>query len=186
MRRLLVILAVLVLAVACGKNDPLTSVGNAPYPAPPPPGYNVPQPFPSPGNSGYYGPPSAQVPNFMPYMPPGQPNQYYPFLPLDNYMRRNPPMMQYWTQFWGQWQNYAQNQGMSPYNFGQFWTNYCPQMWQGTDLMQLYGYMNQNVYYWVNPQTQFCQSCSGSGFWQNYYGYPYTPLDQYGFCDTGC
>jgi hypothetical protein len=161
-----VLLVVLFLWVAgCGKNAPV-NIGNAPYPI------------------SYYGGNTSDYPNFYPQMPQGYPNQYTPFLPIDNFMRSSPSCQScqnYWTTFMSGWQNYAQYNGISPYNFSYFWTSYCPQQWQGSSMMGLHQYFNQSFYYWVTPSTQFNSSITPNSFWGGYSGYSYGGLHEYGY-----
>lgn len=183
--------------VGCGKNDAVVPVGQLPPPmqAPPPPNYNPPAyppggggGYPPGGGGGYYPPPQQQPQppmGFRPQLPPQMPPQYYPFLPIDNFMRQSPQMQQYWAYFWGQWQGYAQRRGVNPYDFTRFWFDYCPQQWGYGEFQQLYSYFDQNFYYWVTPQTYFSQNIDASYFWANCDAYPY-PQQYYDLCDSGC
>lgn len=196
MTRTVLFLLIALVVLACGKNEGIRAVGAAPGPvpytqAPPPPGYQ-------PG--GYY-PPSPQYPSspqnptpgygyqppyFQPQMPQGMPPGYYPFLPIDNYMRRNPYTQQYWQGYWGQWQQYAQNHRYNQYDFNRFWFEFCPQQWSYTDYAELYNYYDANVYFWVTPQTQFSPQADPGYFWEYYQGLSYQPLDNYGYCNAYC
>lgn len=145
--------------------------------------------YPTSGYPGGYagGYPSAGTPTyFLPQqtMPQGYPAQAYPFLPIYNYFQQSPNMQAYWNGFWAGWAAYAQQQGMSPYNFNAFWYNYCPQQWGGSNQGQsLYGYFNQNFYYWATPQMQWSSSVNPSTFWQNCNYFPYPTS---GYCNSGC
>lgn len=190
----------LILAVAgCGKNEavrpiPLSPppVSNPPTQAPPPGGggYN-PGYYPG-GNGGYnpgyfpggpggYNPgyppgfrPPGMLPPFRPELPPGMPPQYYPFLPVDNYFRCQPQMAPYWDQVWTQWEGYAADTGCSPYDFNTFWFEYCPQIWSGSSMENVYQSIDVNFYGWVDPySTQFSSYADPGYFWDNYDGMSY-------------
>lgn len=156
---------------ACGKNDPIVPTGTSgPYN----PNY-YPQ-APVPPNGGYYPPPGGyqggNPPYFNPTLPPGMPPQYTPWLPIDNYFRQNPQTVNVWVNIWVNWQNYAQYQGYDVYDFPRFWFDYCPSQLGGTQFAPVYNYFDQNVYYWVDYNTQFyCED--PSYFWQYYQGMPY-------------
>lgn len=175
------LMAVAVLVSACGKNEPIVPVGA--YPSP----YNQ-----APVNpNGTYYPPSTQYPTgpspyFQPQMPQGYPNQYTPFLPIDNYMRRTPPMQQYWSNLWVNWQSYSYQHNYNQYDFSRFWYEYCPQQMYGTQYQQLYSYFDQNVYYWTSPNMQWGGNYDPSYYWQNYNYMSYQPIDNYGYCDGYC
>jgi len=168
--------------VGCGKNDPVTPYGGyvPPAQAPAPPNY-------APGGS--YSPnqffPQQPMGNFQPQMPMGMPQQYYPFLPIDNYMRRDPRLQQQWQGMWQQWQGYAQQRRISPYDFSTFWFDYCPQQWGGAGWHNLYQYFDSNFYYWTQPGMQFPvqNNFSATYFWSNAYEFP---MPQYDLCDYGC
>jgi hypothetical protein len=169
------------LVSACGKNEAFVPGGYYPpvNQAPMPPG------------GGYY-PPSTQYPGggpspyFRPQLPQGYPNQYTPFLPLDNYMRRTPPMQQMWVNVWVNWQDYSYQRGYDQYDFSRFWYEYCPQQFYGTQYWDMYNYFDQNVYQWADPNMQWGQSYDPYYFWQNYDYMPYQPIDSYGYCDSYC
>lgn len=177
--------------------------------APPPPGgfYSGPTPggfgYPSQGGYGYpnqsgygypnqggYGYPGAGSPyagspsgGFNPQIPPGYPSSYYPFLPINGYFQQNPGMQNYWNNFFGGWQQYAANQGYDPYNFTPFWTEYAANQWgNGSPYSGLYNSFNNNVYYWVTPQTQFPSYANPATFWAPYAGMSYSTFNQ----DCGC
>ncbi len=171
--------------ISCGKNDPIRPLGTpiAPNKAPAPPSY-------APG--GNFAPntffPQTPMGNFRPQMPMGQPSQYYPFVPLDNYMRRDPRLQQYWDGYWRQWQGYAQRNRINQYDFSKFWFDYCPNQWSHTQFGNLYNYMDSNFYYWTQPGTQFPVqngnvNFSVDYFWGNAYDFP---MPQYDLCDSGC
>lgn len=153
------------------------------------------QPFPGPvppggygggyggGSGGGYGPYSPS-PYMVPTLPPGQPQRYTPFVPIDNYMRRRPETYQYWTNFWGDWQQYAGRNNYDPYDFNRFWFDYCPNRWEGGNFAGMYNHFDANVYFWVDMETTFSTTSSADYFWFNYNGMPYTEVD--GICDLGC
>lgn len=174
---------------ACGKNEAIRSVPLQPLPqAPPPPGY-APGGTPGYGYPGYPGgTPAPQYPNpyFQPQIPQGYGQGYYPFLPVDNYMRQNPYRQQYWTQFWGQWQQYAYYNNYQQYDFNRFWFEYCPQQWGGTEWASMYNWYDSNVYGWATPNTYYAPKADPGYFWQNYNGFSYYPLDQQGYCYDDC
>jgi len=137
------------LVSACGKNAPI-------YQAPAP--YVV-----NPGGTG-----------FQPQLPAGYPNTYTPFLPVDYYMRNHPQLSGQWPVLWNQWQNYSQWVGVSPYNFQVFWFEFCPQQWNSGQFYNLYSYLDQSFYHWVQPTTQFSPQMSPETFWSPYQGYGYS------------
>lgn len=190
MWRSISILLVLLAIAACGKNDGLRTVPMGPAPmgmAPAPYGY-------SPYNPGYapnpqYGNPAYGNPYFTPggQVPNGYGQGFYPFMPIYNYMQSNPYTQNYWGGFWNGWQNYANQNGHNQYNFPAFWYDYCPQQWGGNQQWNnMYNYYNTNFYFWMTPQTQFQPSMSPNNFWQNYNGYSYAPLNNYGYCNDYC
>lgn len=165
---------ILFLALACGKNDPIRTVGYYP-----PPGGPDGMPYAPPPGGGYYPPGVPQVPYpyppypgggqcnqcFNPQLPPGYPPQYYPFLPVHIYIVSHPMI-------WIQWQQIA---GSNQYNFPAFW-NWCrPQMGPAWD------FYNSNIYSWMTPQTQFPPYADPGSFWQNYRGFPLNSCGQYCF-----
>jgi len=179
----IVLFALVVLALsACGKNTglvagPYLGQAPAPYGYAPAPQYGNPY-----GGGAGYG-------NFYPQqqMPSGYSNQYYPFMPIHNYMQSNPQLQNYWSGYWGGWQNYANRNGYNQYDFNRFWYDYCPQQWgNSNEWANFYNYYDQNFYYWMTPSTQFSPSASPSYFWQNYSGYSYQPLNNYGYCYEYC
>lgn len=183
MNRWFLVLVLLAVVVSCGKNEGVRSI-----PAAPPPPSNPPTqaPPPSGGYPGGYGPVGGYNPGtyppgtgypggpaFQPQMPPGMPPQYYPFLPIDNYMRQQ-RMAPYWNQVWGNWQNYAGYQDYDIYDFNVFWYDYCPQIWEGTSMAGVYNSIDINFYDWVDPySTQFSPDADPSYFWFNYSGMSY-------------
>lgn len=178
----ILLVAVALVLSACGKNEPIVPIGG---------GYYGPQ-APMPPGGGYYPPTSpyggpGPSPYFQPHMPNGYPNQYTPFLPIDNYMRRTPQMQQVWVNIWVNWQGYSQRRGYSPYDFSRFWYEYCPQQFSGTQYQNLYNYFDQNVYNWVDPYQSWGGNYDPSYYWQNYNYMPYYDLDYgYGYCNDYC
>ena len=123
MKRLLLVVALLI--VSCGKNDGVRPTGPGFIPPVAPPPQFVPT-----GGAGGGGFPGTG--GYQPQMPQGYPNRYYPFLPVDNYFRQNQQLQLYWQQLWSRWQMYAQQRQIEIYNFYRFWYEYCPQEWHGT------------------------------------------------------
>jgi len=183
----------LLVFVACGKNDGIRGVGAQPYPppvvqAPPPPGGGYAPPPP-----GYMPPPMPQYPNpnyqppayWVPTLPPGRTTpRYTPFLPIDNYMRRTPQRHQRWIDFWAGWQGYSRHRGYDEYDFNHFWFEYCPEQWEGTDYAHVYNQLDASVYFWVDMYTPIAPTAEPNHFWQYYSGMPYGDLDSY--CQYGC
>lgn len=161
---------------ACGKNEPVTATG---------PGYPYPNNYypqaPVPPNGGYQVPPGYNQPYFNPQMPPGMPNQYTPWLPVDNYFRQNPTTVNIWVNIWNNWQGYAGQNGYSQYDFPRFWFDYCPQYYPQYN--NVWNYFDTNVYWWVNPYTQMDCGQDPGYFWQYYSGVPYGGID---YCGGGC
>ncbi len=197
-RNVVLALMLSVVLISCGKNDPIVPYGgnSAPIQAPPPPNYTPGGGYGGgygPGNGGYggggYSPnqffPQPQLGNFMPQMPQQRPPQFYPFVPIDNYMRRDPRLQQYWQRYWQQWQGYAQQHNYSQYNFSAFWFDYSSRQWGNGQWSQIYQYFDSNFYYWTQPGIQFTTGGSRSPeyFWQNCSGFP---MPQYDLCDSGC
>ena len=177
MRLLKSALIISFLIISCGKNDAITPTGVTPqYPqntpnyqqAPAPQGY-----YPQQGG-GNYGPNQ-----FVPQMPSGYSQGYYPFLPVYQYMQNRPQYQNFWNQTWYGWQSYANSNGYNQNDFNTFWFDYCPQQWGNSGQSQLYQYFDQNFYWWVTPETQFPSSVDAGYYWQNYTGY------QYDYCNTG-
>lgn len=167
---------------ACGKNEPVTATGPGypytPYPqAPMPPngGYQMPPNYTPTGGGGYN-------PYFYPQLPPGMPNQYTPWLPIDNYFRQNPTTVNIWVNIWTNWQGYANYNGYSPYDFTKFWFDFCPQ--QYPQYQPMWNYFDTNVYWWVDPYSQINCQQDPSYFWQYYVGYDYGGMNSYcgGYC----
>ncbi len=154
--------------VGCGKNDGVR-----------PTGYYGPNGPIAPAPNGQY--PGNYGPSFQPQMPQGYPQQYTPFLPVDNYFRQNQQMQAYWQQMWMNWQQYASVRNYNPYNFAPFWYEYCPQVWSGTPMMQVYDYYNTNFYFWANAGTQFPTQVNPVTYWSPYAGY-----SQYSSCNGYC
>lgn len=191
LRRVIYLLLPLAI-VACGKNDGVRALPYGPAPAPGSP-YFMPQ-APAPGGGfapapqfpnggGYYG--GGYNPYFYPQQPTGYGQQYYPFLPIHNYMMQNPYRQNYWQQHWNGWQQYAGQHGYNQYDFNRFWFDYCPQQWSYTEWAPMYNYYDQNFYFWATPQTQYAPTADPGYFWQNYNGYSYQPLDNY-YCYDYC
>lgn len=162
---------------ACGKNEPITST---------PPGYpygGYQNPYgqaPMPPGGGYQMPPTGyQQPYFNPQMPPGMPPQYMPWLPIDNYFRQNPTIINVWVNVWNNWQNFAGYNGYNVYDFSTFWFDYCPQYYPQYN--QIWNYFDTNVYWWVNQNTQFNYQQDPGYFWQYYGGMSYADV-----CGGGC
>ena len=179
---MILMLSFCLLFSACGKNEPIANNGTGTGSP-----YYYPQ-APVPPNGGYYPPPGGYPPGgngggyFNPQMPQGMPNQYTPWLPIDNYFRyRQQP--QAWVNIWMNWQYYAQYRGYNQYDFSGFWFDYCPNQLSGTQFQPVYNYFDTNVYYWIDYNTQF-QCDDPSYFWQNYQGMPYSNVDSY--CGGGC
>lgn len=193
MKRLLPFWIALALTISCGKNEGVRSIPPAPPPPSNPP-KQAPPPSQNPGgyNPGGYGPgfpggyhPGGQGgmyppggypsgPVFQPHMPPGMPPQYYPFLPIDHYMRREPQRIPYWNQVWAGWQNYSQYVGRDEFDFNTFWYEYCPQIWSGTSMAEVYNTIDINFYEWVDPySTSFSAYADPSYFWFYYDGMGY-------------
>jgi len=148
------LLALFVIFTACGKNDPVRTVGGNP---------RIPPPQQGPG-----------LPPFQPTMPPGYPPQYTPFLPVDNYMRMNPVRHQYWIQIWHEWRVYAVVNQCDVYDFPRFWYDFCQERMYG-DMAPVYQYFDQNFYPWMSPDTQFYPDLEPNTFWSGYEGYPNYP-----------
>ncbi|MBY0371630.1 hypothetical protein K2X33_13170 [bacterium] len=148
------LVAITLVLSACGKNGP---VYQAPYP------YST--------NPGGYG--------FQPQLPSGYPASYTPFLPLDYFMRNQPQLAVQWPVIWNQWQVYAVRVGVSPYNFPVFWLQYIPMQWGTGPMGNVYSYMNQNFYYWVQPTTTFSPMMTPATFWAPYQGFGYSTTYTY-------
>ncbi len=156
------LVAIALVVSGCGKNEPIVPYGYYPptYQAPYGPGYAP--------NTPYYGG-QTPMPYFQPQMPQGYPNQYTPFLPFDNYMRRSPVTQQYYINLWVGWQGYSQQYNYNQYDFGRFWYEYCPQQFYGTQYMDTYNYFDQNYYGWMDPSMQWGQyGYDPYSFWGNY------------------
>lgn len=178
---------VAILIVSCGKNEPVVSPAPfVPAPTQAPPPSTVPNNQNGPFPNGTY--PNGTYPNgqsgtgyfpgnggagFNPNLPSGYPNQYYPFLPVDNYFRNQPGMSGYWNQFWSGWVNHCQRNQIPVYDFQQFWFQYCPQQWAGTQYSQVYQYFSSNVYQWVQPGMQFQPNIPPQQFWNQWQGYQF-------------
>ena len=174
LRWFLMLGVVALLLNACSQDNFVAQpVVSPPSQAPPPANFQQPPPAPP----GY--PPTY----FQPQLPPGYPQAYYPFVPIDNYMRRTPGMITYWYQFWNGWVSYANSVGYQPYDFSAFWYDYCPQAWYGTSYWSLYQEFDQSFYSWMTPGMQLPTSCDPSYFWSDYYGYPYTSFDS-NYCSS--
>lgn len=164
----LVLVVSLLLVAACGKNEPFRPIVN-PYSP-----YN-PYPQMAPGPMQPYNPYGPNVPGgFRPQMPQQMPQQYTPFLPVDNYFRQNQQMMQMWNQMWMQWTQYASQRQLNLYNFAPFWYEFCPPYFQQMGMMPQYNYFNSNFYSWMSPQMQYGgnMQMAPNQFWGNYMGYP--------------
>ncbi len=193
-----ILLALFVLALAaCGKNEALFPIAQQPYGQSPygqspygqspygqpygqspygpmyqAPGYGAPG-YPSNYTPGYgylpgYGNNGYYPGGFAPQMPSGYPSAYTPFLPVDYYMRNNPQLAPQWPQIWNQWRNYANNYGYNPYDFNRFWFDYCP---RSNMSPQIYIYLDQTFYPWVNTNTVFPANLNPQYFWIHYQGY---------------
>jgi hypothetical protein len=182
--RKLIVVAIMILFSACGKNEAVRSVGNNPPPNYPPNQgpYNQ---APMPPNGGYYPPPGGggypaggPPPYFQPVMPPQMPPQYTPFLPIDYYFRQRPQLVNVYVNIWNDWRTYANYYGYNQYDFNGFWFDYCQTNWVGGYYGDLYNYMNTNVYWWASPEVSYCDSgCDAGYFWQHYQGFDYGNLD---------
>lgn len=189
----------------CGKNEGVRPVGyypgygypQAPLQAPPPygGGYAPPsgyqptsgyQPnlpyggsYPGSQNFGPYGGsgnPYGYPGYFSPQFPAGQPNAFYPFLPLNQYMNRYPQFRIDWNHLWNGWQNYSQRSGCGLYDFSCFWLDYCPRTMSPT-FAPIYQYFNTNVYFWLTPDTTFTSHADPAYFWEAYEWMPYEDID---------
>ncbi len=166
----LVLLASVLFLSACGKNDAVYPV--RPLTQAPPPQYGGYQPQ-YPGGPG----------TFQPQFPPGQPpQQFYPFVPIDNYFRQRPQFQQYYPQMWSRWQQYAGYYGTNQYDFTTFWLDFCPQDMQAYGYGDAYNYVDTSFYYWVQPETYFDVNVNVNTFWDSYDGYYWG--DSY--CSGGC
>lgn len=159
MNRIVSLVALSFLLVACGKNEAIRQAApNTPTVQAPAPSQPI-QPPPGGGNGGG---------GFNPQMPQGYPNAYYPFLPIDNYCRDNPTYANQWDVQWNQWTNYSNYYGYSQYDFNRFWFEYCPQYWTSAPMGQLYEYFDTSFYFWVNVDTQFASTADPNYFWSSY------------------
>lgn len=164
MKRKIYLAVLVALLAGCARDEKFTAVGTPPpvVTAPPP---TTPTP-PPPATGGGNGP------TFNPSLPPGQTQQYVVFLPIDYFFRQY-GYQAYWQQIWNQWQQVAYYYGTHAYDFNTFWFEYCPQVWYGTDMWNVYQYMDQSFYGWAQPQVPIQSTSSASVFWQYYYGYGY-------------
>lgn len=180
----LVLWFVLAFELGCGKNEPIVPAGYLPAPS------VAPGPMTSMGGYSPYGQnggfPGFGSPYFYPQVPSGYSNQYYPFLPIDGYMRQNASLQNYWQQLWNGWIIAAPAMGTTPYDFSQFWFNYCPGQWANSGLGNLYDYFNNNVYYWAKPNMWYPPNPNPASFWSSYVGFPYTAIDTSSYCDSYC
>jgi len=149
---LLILVLVAAFTASCGKNERINTLPPAgPMMAPPPQNYN-----------GGYTPGG-----FQPAIPQGYGPQYYPFLPVDNYMRGQNPG--YWNQYMNGYFTHCQQNQINPYNFNYFWYSYCPSQWYGTQMWtDIYVPFNSNVYYYSN--SQYYWPNSNASYWQNWAG----------------
>lgn len=172
MVRKLGLLAVLFLAVSCGKNDPIVPIGGYgpgvyPVQAPPPPGYLPPAGYPGggypigggypPAGGGYYPPGGSFPPGGNPGggFPPGVGGQPYAFQP------QMPPSypIQYYP-FLPLYNYFQQNQQMQMY-WAQFWAQ-----WQ--QYAQMRGYQQYDFSrFW----TDYCPQQWSQGGYDQVYGY---------------
>ncbi len=166
MRFLTGLLLVGLILSACGKNDAVTQTGTTPYyppnyqQAPAPQGYQ-------PQNGGNYGPNT-----FVPQMPQGYNQSYYPFLPVYQFMQ-NQQYQGFWNQTWSGWQTYANYYGYNTNDFNTFWYTYCPQQWNNSGYYDVYNYLDQTFYWWANSNTYYPQNTDSYYFWEYYEGYQY-------------
>lgn len=85
-----------------------------------------------------------------------------------------PQLAAYWNQVWINWQDYAYNRGNDIYDFNAFWFDYCPQIWGGTPMADVYNVIDINYYDWVDPYTTtFSPNADPGYFWQYYIGIGY-------------
>lgn len=154
------------MTTSCGKNQAFMPAGYIPAP-------NM-APYPTTMPNGYFGgqSPYQNSPYSYPQLPQTMPNQYYPFIPVDNFMRNYPGYQGYWQQTWQNWQNHCSSYQCNPYDFSLFWTSYCPSQWRGTQLMDVYNYLNTYVYFWVSPNMWFMPMQNPSRYWTRYSSTP--------------
>lgn len=168
--------------IGCGKNEAVRGVPTGGYPPVGQGGPYYPQ-APVPPNGGYqlppnYAPPtSGPNPYFYPQMPQGMPNQYTPWLPIDNYFRRYPQTTNIYINIMVDWNQYANYYGHNQYDFNRFWFDFCPTYYP--QYQQVWNYFDQNVYWWTDYNTSY-QCEDPYSFWSYYQGLPYD------YVDTSC
>jgi len=187
-----VVLLQFIFYVGCGKNEAVRPVGYYPsgpsnpydkpyYPqqAPPPPGGNfLPPPY-GPYNPGGFFHPGPG--------PANHPTDFYPFLPLYQYMNRNPFLTDHWNSLWNEWRYYSYRQGCGAYDFGCFWFDYCPSRGSGRQTFDpIYRYFDNNVYFWVTVDTEFLPNMNPTYFWEDYDWMSYGNIDNSIGCYDAC